>query len=93
MPVFLSRAEEKQKETNDLDLSRQKDKQQYNILLSPYLSGHMHAHVGKPAQVMRPVMAKEIKQNEGAAEGKGNLVSMMALEAKVVFCVGLLYVT
>ncbi|XP_035537862.1 uncharacterized protein LOC118343213 [Morone saxatilis] len=46
----LHRAEEKQKETNDLDLSRQKDKQQYNILLSPYLSGHMHAHVGKSAQ-------------------------------------------
>lgn len=91
----LSRAEEQQKETDDLCLSTQfeEDKQQYHTdftLPCPYLSGHRHPHVAKPARVLSPAMEEVTKRNEEEAKGKRNLVSMITLEAQLVFCVSLL---
>lgn len=88
----LSRAGEQQKETDDLGLSTQyeEDKQLYHTdftLPCPYLSGHRHPHVAKPTRVLSPAMEEKMKRNEEEAKGKRNLVSMMTLEAQVVFCV------
>ncbi len=62
------------------------DKQQYHtdfILPCPYLLGRRHPRVAKPARVLSPVMEEEMKQNEVEAKGKGNLVSMVTLEANL----------
>lgn len=91
--LSTSRAGEQQKGTGDLGLSTQyeEDKQQYNTDLTlpcPYLSGRRHPHVAKPARVLSSVMEEKMKQNEEEAKWKRNMVSIMTLEAKVVFCVG-----
>ena len=93
--LSLSRAEEQQKETDDLGLSTkyEEERQQYHTeftLPCPYLSGRRHPHVAKPARVLSPVMEVEMKLNEEEAERKRDLVSMMTMEAKVVFSSGLL---
>ncbi|XP_044027211.1 uncharacterized protein LOC122864139 isoform X3 [Siniperca chuatsi] len=71
------RAEEQQKEKDDLGLSTQneEDKQQYHTdftLPCPYLLGRRHPHVARPAREASPAMEGEMKQNE-EAKGKRNL--------------------
>ncbi|XP_045914065.1 uncharacterized protein LOC123976186 isoform X3 [Micropterus dolomieu] len=64
-------------------------KQQYHpnfTLPCPYLSGRRHPHVARPARVPSPAMEGKMKENEEEAKRKRNLVSMMTLESKVVFC-------
>lgn len=97
MTLFLSRAEEQEKETDDLGLRTQckQDKQQYHtdfILPCPYLSGRRHPRDAKPAQVLSPVMEVEMKQNDTEAKGKiRDLVRIMTFEAEVFFSyIGLL---
>lgn len=84
MSLFLSRAEEQQKETDDLGLSIQyKDKKvQYHtdfILPCPYLSDHRHPHVAQSVWVLSPVMEVEMKRNEVEEKKKRNLVSIISL--------------
>ncbi|XP_019130985.1 uncharacterized protein c19h1orf94 isoform X2 [Larimichthys crocea] len=72
------RAEEQQKETDDLGLSIQhKDKKvQYHtdfILPCPYLSDHRHPHVAQSVWVLSPVMEVEMKRNEVEEKKKRNL--------------------
>lgn len=90
MSLSLTRTEERQTETDDLSVNTQyeEDKQQHHTeftLPCPYLSGHRHPCVSKPARVLSPVMEEEMKLKEDEAERKRNLVSMMTLEAKVKF--------
>lgn len=93
-PLFLSRAKEQQKEADDSGLSTKckEDEQQYHTDSvgppCPYLTGHRHPHVAKPARVLSPVMEEEMKRNEGVAKGGNILVSKTTLEAEVVPCVG-----
>lgn len=88
MPVTLSlsRTEEQQKETDDLGLKYHTE----FSLPCPYLSGDRHPHVAKPVRALSPVMEVEMKPNEGQAERKRNLVSMITLEAYSWVCCGLL---
>ncbi|KAI3358008.1 hypothetical protein L3Q82_003029 [Scortum barcoo] len=72
------RAEEQQKETDDLGPSTRhmEDKQQYHTgftLPCPYLSGHRHTHRAEPARALNPAMEEEMRQNEEQAKGKRNL--------------------
>ncbi|XP_028453998.1 uncharacterized protein c19h1orf94 [Perca flavescens] len=82
-----SRAEEQQKETDDLGLSTyEKDKQQCHTAFTlpcPYLSGRRHPHVAKLARVLIPVMEKEMKRNEEEAKGKGNLEEDVSDKQKI----------
>lgn len=93
-PLFLSRAKEQQKEADDSGLSTKckEDEQQYHTdpvgPPCPYLAGHRHPHVARPARVLSPVMEEEMKRNEGVAKGGNILVSKTTLEAEVVSCVG-----
>ncbi|TKS88621.1 hypothetical protein D9C73_022948 [Collichthys lucidus] len=72
------RAEEQQKETDDLGLSMQHkdEKVEYHtdvILPCPYLSDHRHPHVAQPVWVLSPVMEVEMKRNEVEEKKKRNL--------------------
>ncbi|XP_031179167.2 uncharacterized protein LOC116067027 isoform X2 [Sander lucioperca] len=82
-----SRAEEQQKETDDLGLSTyEKDKQQCHTAFTlpcPYLSGRRHPHVAKPAQVLIPVMEKEMKRNEEEEKGKRSLEEDVSDKQKI----------
>ncbi|XP_054462540.1 uncharacterized protein LOC129097657 [Anoplopoma fimbria] len=65
------RAEEHQKEADDLGLSTryEENKQQRHTAFTlprPYLSGHRHPHVAKPARELNPVMEEEMKRKEEA---------------------------
>ncbi|KAA8586103.1 uncharacterized protein c19h1orf94 isoform X2 [Etheostoma spectabile] len=82
-----SRAEEQQKETDDLGLSTyEKDKQQCHAAFTlpcPYLSGRRHPNVAKPARVLIPVMEKEMKRNEEEATRKRNLEKDVSDKQKI----------
>ncbi|XP_068432016.1 uncharacterized protein [Clinocottus analis] len=70
------RAEEQQEEADDLGPSTRYEeaKRQYHTAFTlpcPYLSGHRHPHVAKPAQELTPVMEEEMKRNE---EAKGETI-------------------
>lgn len=90
---LLSRAEEQQRETDDLGVRRQCDekKQQYHtdvILPCPYLLGHRHSHHAKPAQVLSPVMEVKMRRSDAEAKGEGSLVRITTLQAEVLRSVG-----
>lgn len=73
--LFPSRAEEQQKESDDLGLRTQtkEDKLQSHtefILPRSYLLGGRHPHDAKPAQVPSPGMEVEMKRNDIEAKGK-----------------------
>ncbi|XP_034748652.1 uncharacterized protein LOC117957165 [Etheostoma cragini] len=82
-----SRAEEQQKETDDLGLSTyEKDKQQCHTAFTlpcPYLSGRRHPNVAKPARVLIPVMEKEMKRNDEEAKRKRNLEEDVSDKQKI----------
>ncbi|GAA6231866.1 uncharacterized protein LOC108900433 isoform X1 [Lates japonicus] len=80
------RAEEQQKEAEDLGLSTkyEEDKQQHHnkfTLPFSYLSGRRHFRAANPAWVLSPLMEVEMKLNEEEAERKRNSASRMTLEA------------
>ncbi|XP_074470070.1 uncharacterized protein c19h1orf94 isoform X1 [Sebastes fasciatus] len=80
------RAEEQQREADDLGLSAryEEDKQQYHVafaLPSSYLSGPRRPHDAEPERVLSPVMEGEMKRNEEEAKRKRSLVSVRTLEA------------